>query len=83
MRSPIVSLNAPVLSVCPEPFTLPQDTAFYACREASRSGWQMPGEYSMKPMHGLIYGVIPPMRTMGTLSHFWHLLCNTVDLGAF
>lgn len=33
-------------------------------------------------MHGLICGVIPPMRTMGTPSRFLHLSCNTVDSGA-
>ena len=29
-------------------FTLPQAMAFYACREASRSGWQTQSEFSMK-----------------------------------
>ena len=82
MRSPIGSLSVLVLSVCPGLYTLPQDTAFYACREASRSGWQLQKEFSMKRMHGLICGVIPPMRTMGTPSRFLHLSCNTVDSGA-
>lgn len=82
MRSPIGSLSVPGLNVCPGLSTLPQDTAFYACHEASRSGWQLQKEFSMKRMHGLICGVIPPMRTMGTPSRFLHLSCNTVDSGA-
>lgn len=43
---------------------------------------QLQKEFSMKRMHGLICGVIPPMRTMGTPSRFLHLSCNTVDSGA-
>ena len=75
-------LSVPGLNVCPGPFTLPQGMVFYACRGTSRSGWQTLREFSMKRMHGLICGVIPPMRTMGTPSRFLHLSCNTVDSGA-
>lgn len=82
MRSPIGWLSVPGLNVCPGPFTLPQGMVFYACRGTLRSGWQTLREFSMKRMHGLICGVIPPMRTMGTPSRFLHLSCNTVDSGA-
>ena len=57
-------------------------TVYAACRGTLRSGWQTLREFSMKRMHGLICGVIPPMRTMGTPSRFLHLSCNTVDSGA-